>query len=164
MGMILNELSSQPRLVEQVYDAVLEGICNGRFEPGERLAQERIAEMLNVSRQPVGLAFGLLKAQGFVCDAGRRGLMVVSLDIDFVEDLYEYRTAIDLVAASKAARTCTPEMAIRGKKIVEQGRVAAKAGSISRLIDADTAFHQWIYEVAGNQILVETMEHYWKHM
>lgn len=51
-----------------------------------------------------------------------------------------------------------------GRKLLDQGQAASRTGSLSRLIEADTAFHQWIYATAGNRVLIETMAHYWKHM
>ena len=108
----LRKLSTRPPMVEVVRDAILESICNGQLKAGERLGQARIAKMLHVSCQPVAQALGVLKTQGFVCDAGRRGLMVAPLDIDFVAELYEYRSALEPVLARKAADTgISPENA-----------------------------------------------------
>ncbi len=157
-------LSIRPRLVEQVYNVILDAICAGRIAPGERLAQERIAKTLEVSRQPVGQALSLLKSQGFVCDAGRRGLMVAPLDKDFVRELYEFRAVMDLLSAGRIARAGDRDIAARGESIVKEGREAAAAGSIERLIAADMAFHGLLYEAAGNSIVVETMNLHWNHI
>ena len=100
----MHKLHVQPRMMEQVYGTILDAICDGRLAPGERLAQEGIAEKLNVSRQPVGQALMLLKSQGFVCKSGRRGLMVSPLEEDFVRSLYEFRCALDRLAARLAAK------------------------------------------------------------
>jgi DNA-binding GntR family transcriptional regulator len=118
---------------------------------------------LNVSRQPVLQALGLLKAQGFLCSAGRRGLMVAPLDPDFVADLYEYRAAIDSLAAAKAARLCTPDHASEGLRILKQGEAARRSASLIDLSLADMTFHRWVYLVAGNRTVIETMNHYWNH-
>jgi DNA-binding GntR family transcriptional regulator len=48
--------------------------------------------------------------------------------------------------------------------MVVEGRKAVKTGAIEALIDADTRFHMWIYRVAGNALLVETMSLYWNHL
>lgn len=159
----MQQVTHQAPLADQIYNILLEGVCSGRYALGERLSQEQIAQSLNVSRQPVLQALGLLKAQGFLCNAGRRGLMVAPLEPDFVRELYEYRGAMDLFAAGKAARLCTPSQAAQGRNILKQGAAARKAASLVKLSVADMAFHQWVYEVAGNRTVIGTMNHYWNH-
>ncbi len=160
----MRAIESQPGLVEQAYDAILDSICDGGLPPGERLTQAEIATRLNVSRQPVGQALGLLKAQGFVCDAGRRGLMVAPLSADLVRQQYEYRAAVDALAAAKAAERHTDADLARGREVLAEGRSALADGSLARVIEAEAAFHRWIYETAGNPIIVEAMDRLWAHM
>ncbi len=158
----MRTLSLYPRLVEQAYGEILEAICAGRLPPGAALAQERLAAQLDVSRQPIGQALALLKAQGFVSDRGRRGLMVAPIDADFAVALYEFRSAVDGLAARKAAFGRADVGVARS--ILSRGRVAADAGSIDGLITADMDFHACIYSLAGNQILRESMTQHWHHI
>lgn len=160
----MRKLLVQPRMMEQVYTTVLDSICDGRLPPGERLAQESIAEQLNVSRQPVGQALMLLKSQGFVCKSGRRGLMVSPLEGGFVRSLYEFRSALDRLAARLAARHATAQDVARGKRIVAQGQKAIANGSVAKLIAADMEFHRLIYELSGNTIVADTMRLYLNHL
>ena len=103
----MESLQPSPTIVEQVYRTILDAICDGRLEPGERLTQESVAQKLSVSRQPVGQALLLLKQQKFVSEAGRRGLMVAPLDRDFMRSIYELRLGIEPLAATLAARHAT---------------------------------------------------------
>ena len=80
----MDTIPPHPTIVEQAYQTILDAICEGRLEPGERLTQESVAAKLSVSRQPVGQALLLLKQQKFVTEAGRRGLMVAPLDREFM--------------------------------------------------------------------------------
>ena len=111
-------LEPQPTIVEQAYRAILEAICEGRLEPGERLTQESVAAKLSVSRQPVGQALLLLRQQKFLVEAGRRGLMVAPLDRDFMRQIYELRLALEPMAASLAAQRSPAEARERGEPIV----------------------------------------------
>lgn len=77
---MITALTPSATLLEQTYRAILSAICDGTLAPGEKLTQERVAERLNVSRQPVAQALALLKTQGFVQETGRRGLAVSHLD------------------------------------------------------------------------------------
>jgi DNA-binding GntR family transcriptional regulator len=157
-------LAPQETMVEQAYKAILDAICEGRLEPGERLTQESVAKKLAVSRQPVGLALAMLKQQKFVTEAGRRGLMVAPLDRDFMRWIYELRLGIEPLAASLAARHATPDDIAQGGRMVADGKLALREGGIGELIAADMAFHMYLYELSGNRLFVDVMRELWNHL
>ncbi len=70
----MGSLDAPKTLMDQAYAVILDAISSGTLKPGERLTQENVAQRLNVSRQPIHHALLVLKAQGFVREAGRRGL------------------------------------------------------------------------------------------
>jgi DNA-binding GntR family transcriptional regulator len=157
-------LAPQATMVEQAYRAILDAICEGRLEPGERLTQESVAAKLDVSRQPVGQALLLLRQQKFLVEAGRRGLMVAPLDRDFMRWIYELRLGIDPLAASLAARRAGAALGEKGAAIVEAGQRAVREGGVPELIRADMAFHMLLYEASGNRLFVDTMAQLWNHL
>jgi DNA-binding GntR family transcriptional regulator len=157
-------VTQAPKLVEQSYASILNAICDGRLPPGERLNQDELAQRMNVSRQPVGQALSILKTQGFVRDAGRRGLIVAPLERPFFRAIYELREAIDPMAARLAAQRASPADAKAGREILAAGRAALEGGSADAVIAEDMRFHLWLYRVAGNPLLVETMRLYWNHL
>lgn len=150
-------------LPDQVFDRLVEQISSGSLPAGQRLTQERVARELGVSRLPVHQAFRRLEAEGFVRPAGRRGLEVAPVEPAFVRALYEYRAGIDQVAAGLAARNASAEAAERGRQLIARGRRAADDGDVPALIEADMAFHQLIYELAGNRLILEAMASHWNH-
>jgi DNA-binding GntR family transcriptional regulator len=157
-------LAANPTMVEQVYRAILDAICDGRLEPGERLTQESVARKLAVSRQPVGQALMLLKQQKFVSEAGKRGLMVAPLDREFMRWIYELRLGIEPLAAALAARNATGAQREQGAALLSAGQQAVRDNAIGPLINADMAFHMWIYATSGNRLFVDTMEELWHHL
>ena len=160
----MESLTPQPTMVEQAYRAILDAICDGTLEPGERLTQESVARKLSVSRQPVGQALLLLKQQKFLVDAGRRGLMVAPLDREFMRWIYELRVGIEPLAASLAATHATPADLARGDALIVAGQQAVRGSSIGQLIDADMRFHMYLYETSGNRLFVDTMGQLWNHL
>ena len=160
----MESLPPQPTMVEKAYRAILDAICEGALEPGERLTQESVAQKLSVSRQPVGQALLLLKQQKFLVDAGRRGLMVAPLDRQFMRWIYELRVGIEPLAASLAATRGTPAQVAHGDTLVQAGQHAVRTGSIGELINADMQFHMYLYETSGNRLFVDTMGQLWHHL
>jgi DNA-binding GntR family transcriptional regulator len=160
----MREVAASPNLNTQVYEAILDAICDGALPAGEPLpGQEELAMRLKVSRQPVLQALTLLKSQGFVRERGRRGLMVAPLAPDFVAALYEVRGALDRLAAGLAATRVGAAARGQGERLIAAGRRATVRKSLAHLIAADLDFHRFVYELSGNPLVIETMGIYLHH-
>jgi DNA-binding GntR family transcriptional regulator len=160
----LASLHATPALVDRTYVALLDAIVSGELAPGERYTQDALAERLGVSRQPVLQALLLLRSQGLVKDEpGRRGVEVAPLTAAFIQHLYAVRGALDALAARSAAHRPRPELREPGLALVRAGRASVAAGDIRAMVDADLAFHRFLYEAAHNPVLAETAEIHWHH-
>ena len=167
MPSAMTPLRLQPDLAQQAYESVLDAICAGTLAPGERITQEALAARLGVSRQPVLQAFARLRREGFLADAGRKGVQVTPLDARRLEQVYQVRAELDALAAELAARLPAPERetAVRdGRAAIEAGRAALAGGDLARLIDADMAFHLWLYRACGNPLIEPTLALHWQHI
>jgi DNA-binding GntR family transcriptional regulator len=160
----MDSLTAPTRFVDQAYAAILDAICAGTLKAGERLTQESIAERLNVSRQPVHNALLLLKAQGFVREAGRRGVSVVPLDPALFRSIYQFRSAIEPLAVKLATPRLNIETIAEGRSLLARGKSAALKTDGKALVAADMAFHSFIYELSGNSLILETMRLNWHHL
>ena len=160
----MKSLQPQKTLVDQAYDTILDAICDGTLAPHERLTQDEIANRLAVSRQPVMSALGLLKQQGFLIEHGRRGLAVAPIDRTRFDAIYEFRSAIEPLAARLATERMTPQRLALGRALVEHGMAVASAGDARATLQADVDFHTFIYETSGNPLIVETMHLHWQHL
>lgn len=166
----MSVLQTAPGLSEQVYQAVLEEICDGALPPGSHLVQEQLAERFGVSRQPVQQALALLKADGLIEEVGKRGLRVSELDMDAMRHHYEIRAALDGLAARLAARRAKndPSVAARieaeGKSLIQKGLKAAEDKNTLELIRMDEAFHKLFYEASSNPLLSRTAEGHWRFL
>ncbi len=162
-GEVLESLAPPKSLVDQVYEVILDALCDGTFKPGERLTQESIAARLNVSRQPVTHALAVLKAQGFLAQ-GRQGLTVTAVDPDFFEAIYQIRSAVEPLAVKLATPRLTKESIARGRALIEYGRKLVAAGDSRASLQADIDFHSFIYDLSGNPLIAETMRLHWRHL
>ncbi|HVY07355.1 MAG TPA: GntR family transcriptional regulator [Burkholderiales bacterium] len=156
----ISPISIVPDLTDQVYQRLLNAICEGQLAPGARLTQEDLAASLDVSRQPVLQALRMLKKDGFVVDAGRRGLMVMPLGADDIAHIYEVRSTLDGLAARRAAQA----KAKIDVAVIAEGRKAARGARIGAMIDADVRFHGLIYAASGNPFIAESAGHHWRHI
>jgi DNA-binding GntR family transcriptional regulator len=164
----MQRLESPAQLIEQVYDTILDAICDGTLPPNERVTQEGLAERLGVSRQPILQAFQILKRQGFIVDAGRKGVAVTPLDPVKLVQLYQVRAALDALAARLATgavqrlggEACRAE----GGRLILAGRQAAQRQDVSLQVQADMDFHRFIYRLSGNPVIEDTTAIHWQHI
>jgi DNA-binding GntR family transcriptional regulator len=154
-------LATQPKLVEQVQDAILAEIASGKLKPGERIIQEQIAAELGVSRQPVQQALLVLRNLGVLQDAPGRGLQVAPLDLDHVRNMYDMRAMIEGLSFRKAAERNAARAGREGPALIAAGRDAVARGSVAAMIDADMAFHDFIYALSENPLVAPAMETHW---
>lgn len=157
----MKELVLQPKLVEQVQDAILAEITEGRLSAGERVIQEQIAQDLGVSRQPVQQALLLLRKQGVLRDAPGRGLIVAPLDLDYVQSMYEVRAVLEGLAFRLAAERNGERAGAEGPGLIRAGREAVRRGSVAGMIAADRRFHDFICELSGNPLIAPALQAQW---
>jgi len=160
----LQSLEASRSLMDQTYEVILNAPCDGTLKSGERLTQEEIAARLNVSRQPVTHALAVLKSQGFVVPSGRRGLTVTPVEPRFFEAIYQFRSAVEPLAVSLATPRLTKQSIARGRSLIKHGRDLVAVGDRLACLQADMDFHLFIYELARNPLILETMRLYWRHI
>jgi len=160
----MEPIPAKPDLVEQVFESIRDAICDGQFQPGQRLNQDELATQLGVSRQPIVQAMHLLKSQGFVRDTGRRGVEISELSTPEITQHYLVRAALDGLAAREAASRDNSAAEERGAQIIAAGRLACASGTHRDILDADMTFHQFIYELSGNPVLSKTVMPLWHQL
>jgi DNA-binding GntR family transcriptional regulator len=147
-------LGSTHRPLRDVVTAELRRlILAGELTPGERLVEDRLAERLGVSRNPVREAIRVLAAEGFVEVTPRRGAAVSRLPTDEAEELFDVRMALEGLTARLSARKVTPASASRLRRVLDSARVAVDEGRLDEVADLNTAFHAAVAETAGNAYL-----------
>lgn len=163
----MKPLAIRPTLVERAYEALIDGICDGTVPVNTHLVQEQLAERLGVSRQPIQQAMLLLKNDGVLEEAGRRGLIVPPLEPASIRQRYQIRAALDVLAARLAAARCASEPGLRtlaaseGEALLTAGLTAVREGSVSQMICRDVAFHAFVYRISGNPFLGPTADQHW---
>lgn len=167
----MNILKPNPKLADQVYDALVDEICGGALPAGSHLVQEQIAERLGVSRQPVQQAMARLKADGMVEEIGRRGQRVAPLDHDLMRHHYDIRAVLDGLAARLAAVRVLRDEAGAGETfrdsaagILASGTGAVETGNTAEQVRLDRALHNLVYDMSGNPLLKRTTEPHWRFL
>ena len=129
-----------------IYDALRDAIIRGEISEGENLRQDSVAQMFNVSRIPVREALKRLEAQGLVTSARYKGVVVASMSVSEIEEIFEFRALIEPTVIEHAV----PRMS---QATLDEARrhCAAFAAETdpSRWGDLNRAFHTALYRDAG---------------
>ena len=138
-----------------VIDELREAIVRGHFKPGEKLDQEEIAELLNVSRIPVRQALRTLTAEGLVKMYPHRGATVAELSREELEEIYFLRGVLEGVAARLAAPKMDDAHIAKLQAILER---MDQLTDLDEWLDLNREFHNTIYEVINRPRLLEMIE------
>jgi DNA-binding GntR family transcriptional regulator len=88
---------------EAVADLIREAILDGRFAPGERLKEERLADAFGTSRTPIREALLILQTEGALVATPNRGSVVRAYSVGEIDDVYATRAVLEAHAAHRAA-------------------------------------------------------------
>ena len=149
------KVPDQTQLWESVVETLRMAIVTGELAPGTRLLETQLSEELGVSRWPVRQAIARLEQEHLVVTNPRRGAFVVGLSEEDVHEIYALRHLLEGYAMRRAAERVKPEHFEHLRRLVSQLVEAARIQDMESYSQADTQFHQQIFEVAGSRRLLE---------
>ena len=83
----------------------------------------------------------------------RRGTYVANLSIKDINDVYEIRISLDVLAAGLAAERIEPEELEELNRLLLEISEAARTGPMDKIVRLDTAFHDVLYKASRNDRL-----------
>lgn len=149
-------LSRKPRkngisVREKTYEYLKAGVFSGQFRPGERLAEEHLAEKLQVSRTPVREALHKLEQEGLIEPLESRGFCIPKDSPEEIEDLFELRTVLEGYALRIICGRITDEQIAMLEGIVDQADDALRRGKIDEVFQLNTLFHDTLHEMVADK-------------
>ncbi|MEU7912043.1 GntR family transcriptional regulator [Microbispora bryophytorum] len=150
-------------LRDQIRQTVLDDLSNGRWKPGDRIVERRMAAELGVSQAPVREALRELEALRLIESAPNKGARVRRLTRSDLREVYQVRAGLE----ETAVRLGRPRVeALR----THLGRLheAAAAGALHDQVRHGVAFHREIVKASGNDVLLSVWEslgiEVWTHL
>ena len=140
---------------EFVFASLRDAIWEGRFAPGERIAEEDIARSFGVSRTPVREALRRLQERGLLVIGAGRSLVVAELTKQQVLELYAMREILEGSAARFAAQHANQAEIDMLHRLLDE---FDKHQSNARVLVAlNRRFHGAVCEAAHNRYLIATL-------
>lgn len=151
-----------------VYEQLRGQIVSGGYAPGDRLTEVSVGASLAVSRTPVREALRRLESDGLVQSTGR-GVVVVALTPQALEDAFAVRAVLEALTAESAAdRQRAGRIAPAALAELEQAAVRLEevtaAGDLGQAIELNRRFHLAVAELAANPIALEILDRLWNRI
>jgi len=146
-------------LEDSVYLSIKDMIVSLKLQPGQALNINEMASLLQVSITPVRAALQLLEREHLVWRVHNKGFYVASLTKTDVENLYEMRRSLEMLALQRAIENIDQqklsELIENMKKLLAQHRKGQK-----KILpyDLDYSLHDLIISSCENPYLQNT---YW---
>ncbi|MFP5311290.1 MAG: GntR family transcriptional regulator [Actinomycetes bacterium] len=145
-------------LRETVRDTLRTRIFEGHYAPGTRLVERDLAAEFSVSRLPVREALRMLRQEGLISDRGARGAEVSSLSPKDVEDLFDVRQSLEVLACRLAAQRATKDDLARLTALLDNAEAFLAKGAAMEAQRSNSEFHDAITGIADNNFLKSALE------
>lgn len=134
-------------------------IISGEFAPGSRLRERDLSQALDVSRVPVREALQQLEAEGFVDASPRRGATVKQITLRDVNELFDVRLSLEVLAARLAAQAAARgQSSLRLRQMMDQAEEATLRHDDTQIPLSNTGLHAEIVSMGGNSLLESSMK------
>ncbi|GAA3731387.1 DNA-binding GntR family transcriptional regulator [Spinactinospora alkalitolerans] len=144
-------------LREQIRRVLVDGLLSGRWQPGERIVERRVAAELNVSQAPVREALRELETLRLIESVPNKGARVRAFGVADMAEIYPVRAGLELVAAELAAPALAEDIRPLEREVDALKR-ATTSGDVEEQIKHSVDFHREIVRAADNSVLLHTWE------
>jgi DNA-binding GntR family transcriptional regulator len=136
-----------------VYEKIKRAIQSGEFLPGHRLVESELSERFDAPRARVRSALFLLEHDGLIEHKRHRGATVRAIDQTEAREIIETRSALEGMAARRAAENATERDDIELTELVARMRDRLDAGSLTEASDVNMGIHQVVMRIADQQTI-----------
>jgi DNA-binding GntR family transcriptional regulator len=157
-GRVMLEPIQHLNLTDRVYRTLKDRIISQEIAVGSRLRDEELATQLGVSRTPVREALMHLAREGLVEVIPRSGTRVRTYTEHDIEDIFEVRIPLEVLAIRKAATRLRGEDIARLRQMWQKAETAIAQGDVKPAIEFDLEMHRMILEASGNRRLETLMD------
>ena len=136
---------------EKTYEQLKADILSGRLLPGERLAEEHLAEELGVSRTPVREALHKLEQDGLIEPLGSRGFCIPHDSPEEVADLFHLRTVLEGYTLRLICDRITGEQMKMLEEAIDKSEDALRRERLDEIFHWNTQFHDTLHDMVADK-------------
>jgi DNA-binding GntR family transcriptional regulator len=139
----------------QIAQNIKEMIFTQKLKSGDRIPEEEIANMFQVSRTPIREALRKLEEQGLVKIYPHRYATVVKLDHNAKEHIGQVRIALDVLSVQLLAEKISDEQCDKLIRIAKDCIVFGEEVDKIAIFEKDSEFHLTLAKMTDNPYLYD---------
>lgn len=143
-------------LADQVFEHLETDILSGKYQRGDILTENRLCEILGVSRTPIREAFRRLQQEHLIVETGK-GSLVLGISEDDLRDIYIIREKLEGLAAKMAAETADADAINELKSALELQEFYLAKQNSDQIRLMDNRFHEILYKISGSHVFYNTL-------
>src|SRR6476620_2450201 len=146
---------------ELIADQLREHIVQGKFRPGQQINESVLATQLNTSRGPLREALQRLCQEGILVSVRNRGVFVLELTQEDIQEIYDVREAVETACAHmllSAGPETVKKTAHALKGIIASMAKNVAAANWQALAKLDMDFHTSFVAGTGNSRMIRIYE------
>lgn len=145
------------RLRDYAYSNFTEKLLARDIQPGQVVSQRELVDLTGMPLGAIREMIPRLEADGLIKTVPKRGLQILSIDLDLVRNAFQLRCIIEGEAISEFCKNAASEEIERLVKehqdIREEAIAAVSPDVLQRAQQIDWSFHDSIIDTMGNAII-----------
>lgn len=151
--------SAPAKLADGAYAQLKKDIFDFQLVPGDRFSESEVGERLGISRTPVREALFRLQREGYLDVTARSGWVVLPLDFELFDHLYDLRMVLETTAVrrlcDRAERRADHQGSVEDEALEVQRKIwlVAPEDRVTdggRVAELDEGFYIALVAAAGN--------------
>jgi DNA-binding GntR family transcriptional regulator len=150
-----NNFKERKSLGQNVFEYLKNAIIDQTIEPGARLVESKLADMLGISRTPLREALHKLEREDWIEKIPSGGFQVVKLTKDEIEQTFGIRSVLEAYAAQIAAENHQEKDLIPLEKKMMEYQNCLEDKDNAKLHQLNTEFHDLLYSLSKSPKLIK---------
>lgn len=151
-------------LQAQAYSVLLDIVSDGALKAGRSLDIALLASRSGLPAASIDAALSRLAAAGLVERMGGQRYVVAACSPAQARRMLVHQGDRDAGAIEEQLGALDADRRVVGLTIIAQGREACSLGSLTRMAEADLAFHRFIEDLVGGADAGARAEDHWLHL
>lgn len=129
---------------DYAYEELREQIIMLKLHPGQRVSENEMSMMLEVSRTPIREAFVRLEQEKLLEVYPQKGTFVSFIDLNYVEEVRFIREHLERAIVKEACKNFDPFYMAEMKQNIKYQKEAVEKNDYNKLFELDETFHRSI--------------------
>lgn len=145
-------------LKDKIYKAVIDGILDGEYRPGQTITEKSLTEKYQVSKSPVRDAMIQLCNEKVLRSIPRYGYEIIRLTDRDIQEVIDFRLALELYSFRRIARNLTPDNIDELEQYARKASIREKEADIWHSWNTNKEFHLKLNSYLYNRYIYEQLE------